>query len=603
MVASVRSIAATSLRLVASGTAARGEVQPGDLMLAWHSCDEGSTLNMSIGGGWTPLVTKSGIGWTGTRIWKRVAGEGEPATYPVEQGDADAAGTVIILAIRQGDTANIAITSADGQVAPAATPSTPAGLEIRYAAGEAVGACSWATQPGYSGLDIQAGSFTTATIAVRTFLSTSPLSALDMRPSLSNINPHAFTILVGSTDSGGQPPTPPSFPAFTPGKGESRLRYTVHDFLTGAYRGDISPSGVTLDKRIGEPGTWRGRLSIANDDEGAKIAEIFPADPADLLSGPGMLVVHTWRSGVLWGIHWLHTTLTSQDGRSAITMDLQGSTLDGYLLHVSLEEDLTFGGDQIQNARDLILHMQATPASSAGLSLMPGVSGVARPLVAAVKDNTTYGRILQEYARASEGFESVVNARVEDGVIIRSWEWGSPKIVGDGVHVFTQGEAGGDITGWREERSALRGGTRWGVIGGTPQQTDATAAATAVRSELVATPHVAAGWPIIDRRLTHPGNSTNQTTIDDYATYWASRAPGAPSVFSFDAVIGTGATLGPNSLGDQVRAILNNPRYPINADGSASFNRSQRLIGWELTPADRGQGGKDKIKLITEEAA
>jgi hypothetical protein len=121
-----------------------------------------------------------------------------------------------------------------------------------------------------------------------------------------------------------------------------------------------------------------------------------------------------------------------------------------------------------------------------------------------------------------------------------------------------------------------------------------------VRGALITTPHVAAGHPIIDQRPTHPGNSTSQSVVDKFVEYWAARAAGAASVFSFTAITGPGSTLGPNSLGDTVRATLDNFRYPIKADGSASFDRSMRLIGWELTPADRGTGGKDRIRLIGE---
>lgn len=611
MVASVRSVAATPLQGT-SGAAERGDVEVGDILLAFQSADgNGGTSSFGISGGsgsWQRDASLQGPVWSGSVIWRKTVTGPEPATYTVTQGGSDPDVVTTILALRGADPTGIIITSAAGTTAPAASPASASGLEIRYSAGAASGATvTWAQLPGYDGLDIQSRSFTTASLAVRPYLSSAPLPGLDMAPSpaFTTSTAHAFTILIKSAAGGssGPPPTPPTFPASTPGKGVSWMRYTVHDMLTGQYRGDIHPSGVVLDRRIGEPGTWKGKLSLANTDRANRINEILPRDPNDLTSGEGRLVIHTWRGGALWGLHWLHTTLTVKDERGELYMDLQASTLDGYLLHVALEEDIAEGDDQLSNARALIQHMQATPGSNIGLGLMAGVSETVRPLLAAPGPNVTYGQVLADYARQADGFETVINLRIVDGALIRSWEHGEPIISRDVEHVFVEAAEGGDITTWREERSVLRGGTRWGAWGGTPEQGDATESSSPARSALVTTPHVAAGHPIVDRRVQHPTDSTDQGDLDAYAARWAARAAGAPPVFSADVVIGKASTFDPNGLGDYVKYKLNNPRYPITADGASSFNLRQRLVGWELTPAERGSGGKDRLKLITEQAS
>lgn len=608
--AETRSVAMTPIPFVDSDIAQHGDIRAGDVVLAFLSGGgPGRLAQMGITGGsgtWSRLRQLPGGGsdYAGSVLLGKVATADESTVdYTANFGTGNLAGTATVLVVRAATLSGIVIetSSGDDAIAPAATPSSAAGMEIRYGVSFAVGAIAWRQFTGYDGADIQADDFVSAAIAVRQFWSSAAVGALDMQPTPSDFDEHAFTILLKAAGSGGgQAPDPPTFPASTPGKGESDVRVTIHDLLTGAYVDDIAPSGLVLSKYASEVGSWRGRLDLSERREAARINRIFPADPAELVSGPGRLVAHTWLSGVLWGVHWLHTVETQQDGRTAPYMQVVGSTLDAYLLSVALEEELALGDDQIANARDWITHVQSTPGSNIGLGLMPGLSGVVRPLTGKPGPGVTYGRILQDYARQANGFETVVNARQVDGAIIRSWEWGAPKIVGSGVHLFEQGEDGGTITGWREVRSALSGGTRWGAWGGTPEQEDATEPSEPVRGALVTTPHVAAGWPIIDQRPVHPGNSIIQSEIDNYAVYWANTAPGAPSVFTFDAVIGPGSTLGPNSIGDTVRAILDNPRYPRRADGSASFDRSARLLGWELTVADRSQAGKDKIRLVTE---
>ncbi|MGA5764468.1 hypothetical protein [Nonomuraea bangladeshensis] len=608
--AEVRSVAMTPIPFQESDIAEHGDIRAGDVVLAFLSGGgPGQLSQMRISGGsgtWARLrqLPGGGTDYAGSVLMGKVATADETSTdYTASFGAGNLAGVATVLVVRAATLSGIVIetSSDDDAIAPAATPSSAAGMEIRYGVSFALEPIAWRQLPGYDGADIQADTFVSAAIAVKQFWSSAAVPALDMQPTPSTYDEHAFTVLLKAAGSGGgQAPDPPTFPASTPGKGESHVRVTIHDARTGDYIDDIAPSGLVLSKYASEPGSWRGRLDLAERREAARINAIFPADPADLTSGPGRLVAHTWLSGVLWGVHWLHTTETAQDSRGNVYMQVVGSTLDAYLLSVALEEEIAYGDDQIANARDLITHMQATPGSNIGLGLMSGLSGVVRPLTGKPGPGVTYGRILQDYARQHDGFEHVVNARVVDGSIIRSWEWGAPKLVGSGVHSFEQGEDGGTITGWREVRSALSGGTRWGAWGGTPEQEDATEPSEPIRGALVTTPHVAAGWPIIDQRPAHPGNSTIQSEIDNYAIYWANTAPGAPSVFTFDAVIGPGSTLGPNSIGDTVRAVLDNPRYPIRADGSASFDRSQRLLGWELTVADRDQAGKDRIKLVTE---
>lgn len=602
MVASVRSVAATPIDLASFGDVAHGAIGVGDVVLAFHTADFGGPSDMGITGGgtWTPVTSAPEDEWA-TRIWRKTGVASEPATYRVTQADSDTTGTVIILVLKGADPADIIVTKAFGSVAPAATPSTASGIEIRYGAGLTNVAVTWQQLAGYSGLDIQTPSLlTTATIAVKPYLSTTQLPARDLGPAPPPFDKHAFTIIVASSGGGGTTPTPPTFPASTPGRGEGHIRTSVHDLLTGDYYDDIFPSGLTLSRLNSQPGAWRGRLDLASRSEARKIGEMFPPDYGSMTAGPGRLVAHTYRSGVLWGIHWLHTTDEGQDERGNPYLNVSGSTLDAYPLYVAIEQEIGFGGDQLQNARDLISHMQATAASNIGLGLQTGDSGVIRLLEAVPGPNVFYGSVLADYAKLVDGFEFVVNPRIVDGAIIRSLEFGSPKLTGAGVHTFFQGDDGGTITSWKITRSALAGATRWGAYGGTPAQADATASAVPVKGALVTTPHVAAGWPIIDKRPTHPGASTNQSVVDKFVEYWANRAAGAPPVFTFDVTIGSESTLGPNSIGDQVRAVLDNPRYPIRADGRASFDKSQRLLGWELTPADRSAGGKDKLRLITE---
>lgn len=584
---------------------------PRHALLAFIVVDSGGIANITGGQEWQRLGHVEGptTHLSAVDVWWRMATASEPATYTVTQGSGADGAVVIVPVANAASTPPKVVESAlfSNSVAvlsPGITPNSPSGAEIRFAAGIPNHASiSWSNPVGFTELaDIQSADNVGGAVCWRPVTSTTAIGSIAHIVSGATLTYGAGLTVIVASGAEHETPTPPSFPAFTPAKGTTRWRYTVHDALTGSYYGDIYPRDPSLDDRIGEPGQFSAQLPMPNRGIAKRYNEIFPADITDLTAGPGRLVVHPWRQGVLYPIYWLHTAVTEQTARQGVVMSLQGCTLDGYLAQVCLTSPFFAGGDQLTAAGQLVLDMQSNPASNIGLTIQAGTSGVNRNLEGKVDDR--YGDLLQNFARSENGFEYVVNNRVVDGVIFRNLEFGAPKLdFPDVQHVFVQARRGvaGDITGWREERSVMRGGNRWGVIGGTPE-TDASTTATAVRSALVETAHIAAGHPIVDRRMQHPTQSTDPTTLTQFARYWAARAAGAARVFSADVVLGKGSSLGPNSLGEYVRFILNNARYPINPDGSASFNLSQRLIGWQIQPAQR-RSGKDRATLITAQEA
>lgn len=586
----------------------------GDTLLLFHSSDVGDIGDMGApsGGPWALAASYDAGGLAGSNVWRKTMRAGD-TSFEVTQNSEDSDGVAAILAVRGGDPAAIVAEAtgflfvASSLPTPELQPETASGLAIRYIAAlaQTPGDVDWGITglPGYTlQVDQQSNLFTTAALATKPLVSSEPLPQLDFTSNRPMSRFHAFTIVIPSGGGTGPPPTPPTFPAFTPTKGELWMRYTVHDTLTGEYRGDLpTVQGVTFGRRIGEATAWQGFVPLPNRKRGDQLAEIIPRDPTDLTTGPGRLLIHSWRGGVLWGIHWLHDALPARDDRGGVGVQINGSTLDGYLMRVYLNDTLGLSGDQLQIARDLISSMQATAGSNVGFALSAGTSGVIRDLTSTTVDNVTYGQLLQDFAKTDGGFEYAFNPTVVDGAIQRLITFGYPKISNtDAEHVFTEAQEGGDISSWREEISALRGGTRFAVIGGTPPADDATQDSQPVRSTLIDTPHLALGWPIIDQRITHPGASIDQQTVQDYAAYAAARAAGAPRVFSVDVVLGKSSTFHPGALGDWARFILNNPWHPPTDEGGASFNLRQRIIGWDLTPAERGNG-KDKLTLITEQ--
>ncbi|MEV7011535.1 hypothetical protein [Streptosporangium sp. NPDC051022] len=593
-----------------------GATRAGDQLYAIHTAIGGTADQMTAPtpGTWAPVRTDdSGAGSLHVKMW-RCTLSSVPSSVTAAHGTAD--GTLHLATVAGASAGapqiTVEIQAGGGQVLTLeAVPASPSGVELRVGAVfvQSGGSPVWGAPAGYPGVaSAYSGQFATSGVTFKTVTSTNALPEAAFGLSGPEIlTAYGYTIIIPSSSGsagGGETPTPIPFPSFTPTKGVARTSYTVHDFLTGEFRGDIYPADPTYGRRDGEADGWLGFLPIANRRAADRIAEIIPRDPEDLTSGPGRLVVHSWRDGVLCGIHWIHTAEIAKTSRLGLGVRLQGTTLDGYMNSVSLESDVEFVGDQIANARDFILHMSADGRSSPGFTLQGGTSGLVRPLTAKRADNTTYGRVLRDYARVNGGFGYVIDPTVTtQGAIERRWRWGSPApSLPDSVWTFVEGRDGGEITDWKEIRSALQGGTRIGVIGGTPEATDATQDRVAVRSQLIETPHLGQGWPIIDLRVNHPAASTDLTELERYALRYAATAAGAPRVFSANVILGKGSVFDPNGIGSWVEFVMNNDWHVRTAQGGAFQMPLQRLIGWSLTPASRGSG-KDKLQIVTAQEA
>ena len=177
-----------------SGTAS------GDKLLMFQSADWGTTADLTTptgGTAWTLLGTLSlGDDTLQTKVWYKVAGGAEPASYGLTQ-NSGADGCAVVVAIQNADAAAVPImaNSTQNDVAVVQTPSTtPAGandLEVRYVAGanSAVSGVTWDGDPadGYTErADIQSSIWTTAALYTKSlslgFISGSASRVTPMRP-------------------------------------------------------------------------------------------------------------------------------------------------------------------------------------------------------------------------------------------------------------------------------------------------------------------------------------------------------------------------------------------------------------------------------------
>ncbi|MBF8194394.1 hypothetical protein ITP53_53810, partial [Nonomuraea sp. K274] len=441
------------------------------------------------------------------------------------------------------------------------------------------------------------GAGTSAIIAARTSLSSAGLPVLDInadQPAFIG-GWQAWTVIVAPGDT--VPPPPPQ-PAFAV-SGRALYRFTAHDFSTGDYIDDIYPRDVEYTKRIREPGTFSGSLPIPNRRVAAAVRRVIPKVKSDLSTGPGRVEIRIWRDGELWGRYWLTGARLSRGRDGKISIELRGTTLDGYWFSLNVTETLDGSDDeQISAARTFLSFALDKPgADIPGIQFQGGSSRVFRPFLVKPEDNTSYGRAVQEYARSENGFEYTLNETVDETGVVSTWVWGAPKLGSGVAHVFSTSTHGGDIAEYGVDIDALRGGTDWRARGGTLQP-NAEEDGFTVYSDPVVTPHRAAGWARTDHIVDHPNQSTDEDELNGLAEYYAEIGGGALWVRTVAVILPKKPTLNMNSLGDYARLLITDVWHE-SEDGGAGLDISERILEIKVRPSGRGRG-REEAQLTLE---
>lgn len=564
-------------------------VQPGDILLMWVSVI-GSVEDVDVSGGapWTAYAENTST--YQVRMFVQVAGSSNPSRYRVRLAPGDWA-LVGLLHLRGASLQGLVVTSDDGGFrggsvpCPPADPGVAGGVEVRvalaYNPSQPLSFITGGWPVGARGSD----GFDSIFIGARTLLSDADLPTQTIPTSTSVTGWQAWTVIVAPADT--TPPPPPA-PAYVVA-GSALYRYTVHDFLTGAYIDDIYPRDVEYTKKIREPGTFTGTLPIPNAKVAAAVRRIIPQTRSDLTTGPGRVEIRVWRDGELWGRYWL-TGARLQRGRDGkISIELRGSTLDAYWYSLIIQHTLDGQDDeQISSARTFLSHGLDQADADLGIVFQPGSSGVVRPYLAKPEDNTSYGRSIEEFSKSENGFEYFLAESVTEDGVRSTWRWASPKFNTGVKHVVTSTPHGGNIAEYGVDIDALRGGTYWRARGGT-LQLDPEEDGFALLSDPVITPHRAAGWPRIDHIVDHPTQSLDPDELDDLAEYSADIAGGALWVRTVTIYLPRKTTLNMNSLGDELRMLITDVWHP-SVDGAAGLDISERILEIRIRPPARGRG-------------
>lgn len=375
-------------------------------------------------------------------------------------------------------------------------------------------------------------------------------------------------------------------------------RYRFADLLTDAPICELELEDVRFDRRIIQPGSFSARVPVPNARVAAEVRKIIPTTPQELQSGPGRVVVHAYRNLELWGTYILWSAIPQGDDRGNVSVELQGASLESYLHHVEIREDLVYAGwPQQLIAEQLVTHMQSDPHADIGLVYGIGdTSGQPRDRTYRRSEAVTYGQRLTELASVDGGFEWMIRCYHDGQPRVRQF-LAAETLGGAGQdHVLTRP---GNVIRWRYLMDATSAATSWQARGDTIN-TEVQEDSEPLMSSVHEADHLlAAGWPRLDSTINR-SSVILVDTLEEYARWYRDHRSGVVRIPEITVTLPEATRLNPNQLGDWARVTIVDPWHPLKADGTPSYAPRLRIVGIEVVPTSRDTG-REEIRIIAEE--
>ncbi|MFG1997868.1 hypothetical protein ACGFNU_01820 [Spirillospora sp. NPDC048911] len=372
----------------------------------------------------------------------------------------------------------------------------------------------------------------------------------------------------------------------------TRYRYVFADLLTDRTITELDLSGVSYDRRIIQPGSFRGSVGVPNGEIAERARKIQA----------GRTVCHVYRDADIWGTYLIWQVVPRSDERGRITLELRGATLESYFYRREIRTNLSFQRQgQLAVARGLIADMQSRLAGHIGLTT-PAAQGGDGVLISRAyrrSEAATFGKRLEELASADGGFEYMIRTYLDPdtGRRVRAWTAARPRLgQASSDHVFTQP---GDVITWSYPADATQGATSWQTRGDKVQ--GSTGEGEPLMSDIVeSSTLLSQGWPLLDATRDYT-SERDRESLNGYARWWAASRSGVIGIPQVTVRLGEQVSFSPNALGDRARLVLVNPWFPL-LDRAPTFSKSWRVVGIEVTPVSR-QDGQERATLIFEEAS
>jgi hypothetical protein len=356
-------------------------------------------------------------------------------------------------------------------------------------------------------------------------------------------------------------------------------RYLLADLVTNEIVAELPLTGVSFTQQLNQAGTFEAHLLLSGVNAfGYNVdASTTPARNAIYVDRDGVLV---W-GGVIWG--------RSYSSNSQI-LTIQAREFMSYFEHRRITEDTVFTAtDQLVLAKTLIENAQNETYGDIGIVYNTEgetTSGVLIDRVYYAYELKTVFNAIQDLSRQIDGFEFDVDVYYDPitGIPVRAFNTyypriGTPYVLGDiNVPVFIF-PAGNIVEYEYPEDGSIVANTIYAVGAGSNEGK--------LESKAQNTPFLLDGWALLEEQANY-SDITDQSVLDSLAIGQVNAVSYPPTVVKVVAPPYENPIFGTYQIGDDVRLIIQDNRFPTGLDAI------YRIVGLSLQP---GEDGPERVTL------
>jgi hypothetical protein len=346
-----------------------------------------------------------------------------------------------------------------------------------------------------------------------------------------------------------------------------------------------------LSSYIGKAGALTATIPIPNQTIG---------DRCQAIKGRGgQLTGYVYHGADLWWGGIISGTPLKGGGRHGSTMGLSAATFESYAGRREVRTDTTWTDvEQLEILRGAWNAMQSTADGNLGVTVpaMPA-SGITRRTKALRSEAKTWAAVIGEISTPVDGFEWLIDVYADgNGTRYRQLIAGSPKVgraVRPEVFAFP-----GSIIDYSLDWDALAGATSFqargdavGALSGNQRQPLLSTAGAYDATDLLN--H---GMLRFDATVDHAGAKL-VSQVNNYAQRDLAKGAGAIPIIDISVDL---AGFNRSILGSVFTVQIDDFAFKRGPNGEPGYVGQHRCIGYEITPAERGQ--PDQVHLIIEDA-
>lgn len=349
-------------------------------------------------------------------------------------------------------------------------------------------------------------------------------------------------------------------------------RFLAYDVRTNTAIGELPLDSVSFSSVLNGAGDLSASVPlIGRDAARAALAATIPERTALYVERDGVLV---W-GGIIW---------TRTFRKSARAVSVQAAEWWSYLRRLPLRSDLSFAGvDQLEIARQIVQTVLGYTGADIGLSYGAETSGRLRTRTYAAFERKQAAEAVEQLADVIDGFDFSVEVGWGTTAPTRTLSLSFPRRGRSNVETVPVFELGKNLIDYEVLDDGTQSARLVDVIGAGDGPATLIGSATDTAS-------IDAGFPLTVDTIAEK-DITVRSTIDARAAAAVAARAATPQFWSI--VVDANDPDGPFGswiTGDDCRIrIDDDERFPRLADGSAGYDATHRIIGWQIRLDDSGE--------------